>query len=90
MAFDVGLFDKTDITTLSRVVMSERAYNDQSMRSMRAVFRAATASPKTSKSDPALPQRNIKFVIARSSREARAHWPRGAGSYARYCCRQFL
>jgi hypothetical protein len=32
MAFDVGLFDKTDITTLSRVVMSERAYNDQSMR----------------------------------------------------------
>jgi hypothetical protein len=28
MAFDVGLFDKTDITTLSRVVMSEQAYND--------------------------------------------------------------
>jgi hypothetical protein len=27
-AFDVGLFDKTDITTLSRVVMSEQAYND--------------------------------------------------------------
>lgn len=28
MAFDVGLFDKTDITTLSRVVMSEDAYNN--------------------------------------------------------------
>jgi hypothetical protein len=27
-AFDVGLFDKTDITTLSRVVMSEDAYNN--------------------------------------------------------------
>ena len=33
MAFDVGLFDKTDITTLSRVVMSEHAYNDQAIRS---------------------------------------------------------
>ena len=31
-AFDVGLFDKTDITTLSRVVMSEHAYNDPTMR----------------------------------------------------------
>ncbi|MBI1879838.1 MAG: hypothetical protein HYR94_16720 [Chloroflexi bacterium] len=31
-AFDVGLFDKTDITTLSRVVMSEQAYNDSTMR----------------------------------------------------------
>ncbi|GIK42777.1 MAG: hypothetical protein BroJett011_66100 [Chloroflexota bacterium] len=31
-AFDVGLFDKTDITTLSRVVMSEHAYNDPAMR----------------------------------------------------------
>ncbi|MCB0155673.1 MAG: hypothetical protein KDF65_12825 [Anaerolineae bacterium] len=29
-AFDVGLFDKTDITTLSRVVMSEYAYNNDS------------------------------------------------------------
>jgi uncharacterized integral membrane protein len=27
-AFDVGLFDKTDITTLSRVVMSEHAYHN--------------------------------------------------------------
>ncbi len=33
MAFDVGLFDKTDITTLSRVVMSEHAYNDPAIRS---------------------------------------------------------
>lgn len=32
IAFDVGLFDKTDITTLSRVVMSQYAYNDQSIR----------------------------------------------------------
>lgn len=32
MAFDVGLFDKTDITTLSRVVMSEKAYNDPTIR----------------------------------------------------------
>lgn len=32
MAFDVGLFDKTDITTLSRVVMSEQAYNDPTLR----------------------------------------------------------
>ncbi len=32
MAFDVGLFDKTDITTLSRVVMSEHAYNDPAIR----------------------------------------------------------
>ncbi len=32
-AFDVGLFDKTDITTLSRVVMSEQAYNDSALRS---------------------------------------------------------
>ena len=32
-AFDVGLFDKTDITTLSRVVMSEHAYkNDEDLR----------------------------------------------------------
>ncbi|MDX1520628.1 MAG: hypothetical protein R3264_03290 [Anaerolineae bacterium] len=32
-AFDVGLFDKTDITTLSRVVMSEDAYhNDEDLR----------------------------------------------------------
>jgi hypothetical protein len=32
LTFDVGLFDKTDITTLSRVVMSERAFNDESLR----------------------------------------------------------
>jgi hypothetical protein len=32
MTFDVGLFDKTDITTLSRVVMSEQAYNDETIR----------------------------------------------------------
>ncbi len=32
MSFDVGLFDKTDITTLSRVVMSEHAYNDETIR----------------------------------------------------------
>jgi len=31
--FDVGLFDKTDITTLSRVVMSEGAYNNPAARS---------------------------------------------------------
>jgi len=31
-AFDVGLFDKTDITTLSRVVMTEQAYNDETIR----------------------------------------------------------
>ncbi len=33
VSFDVGLFDKTDITTLSRVVMSEYAYNDPTLRS---------------------------------------------------------
>ncbi|MEW5960180.1 MAG: hypothetical protein AB1801_20850 [Chloroflexota bacterium] len=32
ISFDVGLFDKTDITTLSRVVMSEKAYYDQTLR----------------------------------------------------------
>jgi hypothetical protein len=32
MSFDVGLFDKTDITTLSRVVMSQHAYNDDTIR----------------------------------------------------------
>jgi len=32
VSFDVGLFDKTDITTLSRVVMSEFAYNDPTYR----------------------------------------------------------
>jgi uncharacterized protein YneF (UPF0154 family) len=32
LAFDVGLFDKTDITTLSRAVMSEFAYNDPAVR----------------------------------------------------------
>jgi hypothetical protein len=32
LSFDVGLFDKTDITTLSRVIMSEYAYNDESQR----------------------------------------------------------
>jgi hypothetical protein len=32
VAFDVGLFDKTDITTLSRVLMSEHAYNDDALR----------------------------------------------------------
>jgi hypothetical protein len=32
LAFDVGLFDKTDITTLSRVVMSESAYHDDTIR----------------------------------------------------------
>ena len=31
-AFDVGLFDKTDITTLSRVVMSEEAYYDDAIQ----------------------------------------------------------
>ena len=33
ISFDVGLFDKTDITTLSRVVMSEKAYYDNTLRS---------------------------------------------------------
>jgi hypothetical protein len=33
LTFDVGLFDKTDITTLSRVLMSEQAFNDESLRS---------------------------------------------------------
>ena len=32
VSFDVGLFDKTDITTLSRVIMSEFAYNDETYR----------------------------------------------------------
>jgi hypothetical protein len=32
MVFDVGLFDKTDITTLSRAVMSQFAYNDPAIR----------------------------------------------------------
>jgi hypothetical protein len=32
ISFDVGLFDKTDITTLSRVIMSEFAYNDETAR----------------------------------------------------------
>jgi hypothetical protein len=32
VAFDIGLFDKTDITTLSRVLMSEYAYNEESIR----------------------------------------------------------
>ncbi len=32
IAFDVGLFDKTDITTLSRVVMSEHAYQNEALR----------------------------------------------------------
>lgn len=32
LSFDVGLFDKTDITTLSRVVMSPYAYNDETLR----------------------------------------------------------
>jgi hypothetical protein len=31
-AFDVGLFDKTDITTLSRVLMSEHAYYDEAIQ----------------------------------------------------------
>jgi len=33
MGFDVGLFDKTDITTLSNMILSEHAYNDESIRS---------------------------------------------------------
>jgi hypothetical protein len=32
LSFDVGLFDKTDITTLSRVVMSPYAYKDEPVR----------------------------------------------------------
>ena len=32
VAFDVGLFDKTDITTLSRVLMTPRAFNDPSVQ----------------------------------------------------------
>lgn len=32
VSFDVGLFDKTDITTLSRVIMSQFAYNDETYR----------------------------------------------------------
>ncbi len=32
MTFDVGLFDKTDITTLANIIMSEHAYNDESIR----------------------------------------------------------
>src|SRR5215510_9469837 len=31
-AFEVGLFDKTDITTLNKIIMSERAYNDENTR----------------------------------------------------------
>jgi hypothetical protein len=31
-AFDVGLFDKTDITTLSRVLMTPQAFNDPSVQ----------------------------------------------------------
>jgi hypothetical protein len=31
-AFDVGLFDKTDITTLSRVLMTPQAYNDPAVQ----------------------------------------------------------
>jgi len=31
-AFDVGLFDKTDITTLSRVLMTPQAYNNPSVQ----------------------------------------------------------
>jgi hypothetical protein len=34
LAFDVGLFDKTDITTLSRVIMSLYAYEDETIRAM--------------------------------------------------------
>ncbi len=32
ISFDMGLFDKTDITTLSRVIMSEFAYNDETTK----------------------------------------------------------
>jgi hypothetical protein len=32
VAFDVGLFDKTDITTLSRVVMTQSAYDDEAVK----------------------------------------------------------
>jgi hypothetical protein len=32
MTFDVGLFDKTDITTRSQIIMSEFAYNDETLR----------------------------------------------------------
>jgi hypothetical protein len=32
LSFDVGLFDKTDITTLSRVIMSDYAYHDETLR----------------------------------------------------------
>ena len=31
IAFDVGLFDKTDITTLSRVVMTQSAFDDEAL-----------------------------------------------------------
>ncbi len=34
IAFDVGIFDKTDITTISRVIMSEYAYNDETIQTM--------------------------------------------------------
>jgi hypothetical protein len=31
-AFEVGLFDKTDITTLNKIIMSEHAYHDEATR----------------------------------------------------------
>ncbi|MBN1995669.1 MAG: hypothetical protein JW953_23480 [Anaerolineae bacterium] len=64
VAFDVGLFDKTDITTLSRVVMSEHAFYDE------AIQAKVEANPQA---EAVLAQPGAEFVLETSALRVVAH-----------------
>ncbi|GAB4422865.1 MAG: hypothetical protein Kow0031_01050 [Anaerolineae bacterium] len=63
VSFDVGLFDKTDITTLSQVVMTEHAYNDEAIRAKVEANPQATAI---------LAEPNKQFIFETSAMRAEA------------------
>jgi hypothetical protein len=63
VSFDVGLFDKTDITTLSQVVMTEHAYNDDETRAK------VEANPQA---DAILAEPNKQFTFETSAMRAEA------------------
>ncbi len=54
VAFDVGLFDKTDITTRSQILMTEYAYNNDAMRAK------VDTNPQA---DPVLAEPGKEFVF---------------------------
>lgn len=63
VSFDVGLFDKTDITTLSQVVMTEHAYHDEKIRAK------VEANPQA---EAILAEPNKQFTFETSAMRAEA------------------